>query len=340
MFVIAVVVALIGAVSGIAGTVISVRSQRRVTYLSSSLEEQRAESDARRAYEYEARKRLYEVYEPLRLRLLECTDNAVAEMDRLVGQAGPGRPGFSSAEYQVTAAVYFLLAPLAVSRMIERRLTLVDLSLDKRIYTEFVLAQRICRSVSDEFAAANLHPPLPYTPYVKDWQDKRQQSPQQYRRQGLPLGRLNTALDALHITRPSDVDTLITFGEFEPGFRQLDTANVRSGPGAARDLFAEFDPVTRPVLWRVLIIQAMLYWCYQTVVFGEEMPDLDNLEQAFTASDIHATLKAAFFSRSDHPQAEDLKITTSAAAAYVAERLAPALRRVRLLAAPTTPTGT
>jgi hypothetical protein len=158
MFVIAVVVALIGAVSGIAGTVISVRSQRRVTYLSSSLEEQRAESDARRAYEYEARKRLYEVYEPLRLRLLECTDNAVAEMDRLVGQAGPGRPGFSSAEYQVTAAVYFLLAPLAVSRMIERRLTLVDLSLDKRIYTEFVLAQRICRSVSESPPAAALHP--------------------------------------------------------------------------------------------------------------------------------------------------------------------------------------
>jgi len=34
---------------------------------------------------------------------------------------------------------------LVVARMIERRLTLIDLSLDKRIYTEFVLAQIICR---------------------------------------------------------------------------------------------------------------------------------------------------------------------------------------------------
>jgi hypothetical protein len=340
MFVIALVVALIGAASGIAGTAISVRSQRRITCLSSSLDERRAESDARRAYEYEARKRLYEVYEPLRVRMLDCTDNAIAEIDRLVGQAGPGRPGFSSAEYQLKAAVYYLLAPLVVARMIERRLTLVDLSLDKRIYTEFVLAQVICRSLADEFAAAHLHPTLPYTPYVEGWREKRQECPQRYRRQGLPLGRLNTALDSLHITRPGDIDTLTTFGEFEPNFDKLDVTDLRSGPGAARDLFLEFDPAARPVLWRVLIVQALLYWCYQKVVFGEELPNLNDLNKAFTASEIHATLRSALLSRDDHSEAEDMKITTSASATYVAERLAPALRRIQLLTVPTSQAGT
>jgi len=111
---------------------------------------------------------------------------AVAEIDRLVSQAGPGRPGFSSAEDQLKAAVYYVLAPLVVARMIERRLTLVDLSLDKRIYIEFVLAQIVCRSLSDEFAAAYLYPPLPYSPYVEGWREKRQECPQRYRRQGPP----------------------------------------------------------------------------------------------------------------------------------------------------------
>lgn len=332
MFVVAVVVAVIGAVSGIAGTVISVRSQNRVTRLSSLLAEQRAESDARRAYEYEARKRLYEVYEPLRVRMLDCTDNAVAEIIALIGRPGPGHPGSSSAEYRVKAAAYYLLAPLVVARMIERRLTLVDLSLDKRIYTEFVLAQLICRSLSDEFTVAQLSPQLPYSPYVQGWREKREECPQRFRRQGLPLGRLNTALDFLHITRPGDIDTLTSFGEFEPKFDELDRTDLRTGPGAARDLFLDFDPATRPVLWRVLVTQALLYWCYQKVVFGEELPELADLWQAFIASSIYSKLQAALESRTEHPRTDDLEATTSAAAAYTIERLTPALRRVRLLA--------
>jgi len=138
----------------------------------------RAESDARRSYEYEARKRLYNAYEPLRVRLLDCTDNAVRQIVDLVGRPGPGRPGYSSAEYRLNATIYYLLAPLVVSRMIERRLTLVDLGLDARIHTEFVLAQAICRSLADEFQAAQLDPTLPYTPYVQGWREKRQECPQ------------------------------------------------------------------------------------------------------------------------------------------------------------------
>lgn len=61
LFVTALVVALIGAASGIGGAVIAFRAQLRVARLTASLNEQRAESDARRSYEYEARKRLYSV---------------------------------------------------------------------------------------------------------------------------------------------------------------------------------------------------------------------------------------------------------------------------------------
>lgn len=72
----------------------------------------------------------------------------------------------------------------------------------------------------------------------------------------------------MHVTRSEGVETLTSFGEFEPLLDGLDVDDVRSGMGAARDLFLEFDPATRPVLWRVLVIQVLLYWCYQQTVFG------------------------------------------------------------------------
>ena len=233
--------------------------------------------------------------------------------------------------HRLKATIYYLLAPLVVSRMIERRLTLVDLGLDARIHTEFMLAQAICRSLSDEFRIAQIDPMLPYSPYVQGWREKRQECPQRFRRQGLPLGRLNTALDELLVTRPEGVETLTTFGEFEPLLASLDDDDMRSGPGAARDLFFETDPVTRPVLWRVLVIQVLLYWCFQKVVFGEGLPDPAELEQAFTASEMHARLLVQ--SRPDAAAVESLGTTTSVAVTYISDRLAPGLRRVQLLAA-------
>jgi hypothetical protein len=329
----ALVVALIGAASGISGALIAFRAQMRVARLTAALDEQRAESDARRSYEYEARKRLYSVYEPLRVRLLACTDNAVRQIAEIVQAPGPGRPGYSSAEYRLNATIYYLLAPLAVARMIERRLTLVDLGLDGRIHTEFVLAQAICRSLADEFWAAELAPLLPYTPYVQGWREKRQECPQQFRRQGLPVGRLNTALDMMHVSSTEGEETLAAFGEFEPLLRGLDPGDVRTGPGAARDLFDGFDPVTRPVLWRVLVIQVLLYWCFQTVVFGDGLPGPDELGDAFARSGMYATLLAALQSRPDAAAAENLSTTVKVAVAYFTDRLTPALRRVQALSA-------
>ncbi|HEY6787930.1 MAG TPA: hypothetical protein VI365_11525, partial [Trebonia sp.] len=196
-----------------------------------------------------------------------------------------------------------------------------------------VLAQAICRSLADEFRAAGLDPLLTYSPYVEGWREKRQECPQQFRRQGLPLGRLNTALDMLHVTRPEGEETLTTFGEFEPLLRDLDPDDLRSGCGAARDLFADFDPVTRPVLWRVLVIQVMLYWCFQNVVFGEGLPDPEELRDAFTASSMHARLLDALQSRPDADKAENWNTTVNAAVSYLTDRLTPALQRVQALAA-------
>ncbi len=72
----------------------------------------------------------------------------------------------------------------------------------------------------------------------------------------MPRGRLDNALDALIIN-----DHIISFGKFEEMFNSIQDGDVNSSLGTAKDLFFEFDPNKRPILWRILVTQALLYRC-------------------------------------------------------------------------------
>jgi hypothetical protein len=60
--------------------------------------------------EHEALRRLYNVYEPLRIRMLTCTDNAVRQIIDMAGRPGRGQTTESSPEYRLKATIYFLNA--------------------------------------------------------------------------------------------------------------------------------------------------------------------------------------------------------------------------------------
>ena len=66
------------------------KHQRELEALKSQLEEQKAEKDARREYEYEARKRLYQQYEPLLFQLVELAENG---LNRIYSLARTARQG-------------------------------------------------------------------------------------------------------------------------------------------------------------------------------------------------------------------------------------------------------
>ncbi len=83
----------------------------------------------------------------------------------------------------------------------------------------------------------------------------------------------------------------------------------------------------------MLVIQVLFYWCFQNVVFGEELPDPDKLKDAFAASGMHARLLAAMRSRPDAMEAENLNTTINVAVSFFTDRLTPALQRVQALAA-------
>jgi hypothetical protein len=109
------------------------------------LTEEQAQRQSRRDYEYEARKRLYHECEPLIFEFLESSQNA---FDRIHGLARSARHGnlpswLSRDGYYMASTMYYLLAPVAVYKLMRRRLTVVDLTLDHNIATHYRLAKQL-----------------------------------------------------------------------------------------------------------------------------------------------------------------------------------------------------
>ena len=193
----------------------------------------------------------------LLFQLIEASETALGHIKGIVSRGEPTNGQAFREQYSLKTTAYYLLLPCAVFKMIRKRLTLVDLQVDPMIYTQYILAKSVYLSYTDDFKLAGSEP---YKPYVNDWRKKREENPQVYRRQGFPLGRLDNALDAL-INHEETGDSFISFGEFEEKFDSVMENDVNSSLGTARDVFFEFRPHTRPVLLRILIVQALLYRC-------------------------------------------------------------------------------
>ena len=219
---------------------------------------QRAERDARRSYEYEARKRLYDECEPLLFQLSEFADLSYHRILNMAGAAIAGNLGHDvnwlRDGYYLRSTMYRVLAPAACLLMIQARLTAVDLRLDERIAHQYRLAKLYYRALMADFEMAGMGRTM-YTPNVADWQALRAKEPSRYWRQALVWGWLDRAASSM-LVNVGTRSQIISFGEFDEAVR-----DERSPIGAAfqpvRDLFFEFSPVDRPILWRVLTVLAV-----------------------------------------------------------------------------------
>ena len=261
--------AAVAAISALVSIFLAVYNSRRaqeaqgaVEILKNELAKERSRDNARVEYEYHARQRLYEQYEPVRFQLLEAVETAKCQIETMSEQSldhDLQRLGSTpTGNYWLLGTIYHLLHPAAVFRIAQRRLTLVDLRIDKRINVEYTLAKRAYLILSHDTRMADIAA-LPYTPYVDGWRQKRKLDPSQFRRQGLPLGRLDNAIGTLLVKTGDAGERVATFGEFEAQFSNVSVQDVSGPVGAARDLFSGFHPAMRPVLWRLLIAQFLIY---------------------------------------------------------------------------------
>lgn len=262
--------------------------------VNAQLDEAKAETDARREYAYTARLRLYSECEPLLFEASELAERArrrIASLARSChdGDVKQDGSGWLEAEgYYFQSTTFYLLAPISTYRILQRRLTTFDLSLDPSIRARYELNKLLFRSFTDDFDLASRDPKLSYDPNRADpehddWRMKITEHPAVYRRQGFYLGRLEILADRL-IALDARPQRPKTFGEFLDELEQ-GKRTIHDELPEVSALMKSFHPSTCPVFWRVLVYQSLIY---DALIKIQESPDPDTWEVALNVHDENA----------------------------------------------------
>ena len=225
--------------------------------LEQTLNKQQTEDKARLDYEYEAKKRLYQEYEPLVFQLQELSESALTRIMNLARDAGNGFlvPGgwlSSKNSYYLRSTVYRILTPMALFKLMRARLTLFDLNLNSQFSNQYLLTKILYRTFAKDFTIASLTPELNYKPVLDD------SYPLGSRRQGIVIGIVDNMTENLIEYDENDkIYRIISFGKFDKKLDNENEFSILFGP--AINLFLNFNPGQHSVLWRILIIQAFIY---------------------------------------------------------------------------------
>lgn len=216
------------------------------------------EAAARRAYEYEALKRLYTEVEPL---LFQVESAAAGARDRALNLARAARSGALAGEkswlgeesYYLVSTLHALMRPAIYFRLLERRITSIDLSLDPSKAIVFALLREYERALGADFDLAQQAPALVYDPNAES--ELPIEGAGRFR-QGLVAGRRETAIEALIAREAGEQPRAKSFGELERGLANDPALQPDLLPIIA--ILKNFSPAERPVFWRIVILQAVL----------------------------------------------------------------------------------
>ncbi|MET8149766.1 hypothetical protein ACIBSW_29370 [Actinoplanes sp. NPDC049668] len=225
--------------------------QEHLNRQNAALSESAKEQDARRDYAYDARKRLYEVTEPLFFQLAERAEDLAG---RIVGLARCARQGdlepadgwLSGDGYYLRTTIHRLVAPVAIFHLLQDRMTLVDLRLDEETRIQYWMAKQLAWTITDAYSFAKCEPePLPYKPQ------------EEHPNQGLPSGVLEAAGQSVIVAGGDSPARVMRFGEFDAAFSKNGSA-VNQACLPFLGMLLNFHPRTHPVLWRILVTQSHL----------------------------------------------------------------------------------
>jgi hypothetical protein len=241
---------------------------KKLEQLRNALGEAASERDARRDYEYEARKHLYQVTEPL---LFVLSERAVDLLDRIKGLARTARNGdlepgdgwLTGDGYYIRSTVHRLVSPVAIFNLLQDSLTMVDLDLDRETRRQFELLRLLAWAMTDHYSFAKCDPLIPYNPDADSRKAKRDPA------QGLPSGWVETAGESVIVNQEGGKQRVMRFGEFNESY-SIDDNSVYKNCSPVATLLYDFHPRTHPVLWRCLITQAHICTALTSARHGSE----------------------------------------------------------------------
>lgn len=242
---------------------LQLETETKLKEFEDELQARAALRDARLEYEYEALKDLYRSAEPLLFQLHELCQQMFYRVLSLArsarnGNLDEGKDNWlDGAGYYMKSTIYSLLAPSAAFRLLQRRVTFIDIGLDASIGERYYIARAIYSMLSEHHELAlNFEPKLDYHPNNAQWEALRVAQPEIYWRQGIPGQILDAASEALLAREADGTTRLKTYHEFSLEFD--DDIRTDGVFGVFYDVFLNFHPRSRPVLWRILVVQAHL----------------------------------------------------------------------------------
>ena len=114
-------------------------TSKALARLESELRQKETRADAKLAYEFEARKKLYHECEPLLFQLSDAAERAESRIYGFAREASRGKlepdgkdNWLTSDRYYYFSSCYRLFLPLGSAQLLRRRLTHLDLGLDRK----------------------------------------------------------------------------------------------------------------------------------------------------------------------------------------------------------------
>lgn len=266
------IISLISGVIAVFSVILNFIISRRIENLKYNFQEQLYEKNARRDYEYEARKKLYTEYEPIFFKFAELSESALSRVKSLSrssreGKLDPTKGWLSSDAYYLRSTIYMLFTPLASYRLMREKINLVDLRLDRDVSMQYVLAKLINRIFSSDFEFANQNPQIEYAATNSTMRNELgKENPQKYWRQGLAIGELDQFIETL-IKNENGARKIVDFGEFNDNIDE-ENSTSKKRYDHINYIFSNFRPDKKPILWRMLIAQSAIYYIISKARFS------------------------------------------------------------------------
>jgi hypothetical protein len=285
---------------------------------------------ARRDYEYDANKRLLAQVQPRLFELSERCDEAFLRIFGIAQSEAQGRLDPACAKhrfrsesgYYLPSTIYRLVTPLVLARMLETELGRFDFSLVPTATAMYRLAKVLYRTWNSGESLARTGAAISYEPEAVA-QQRYGYDVAVHSRQHVRLGAIDTVVDLLTGQESDGRPRCIRYGEFQAAYDLMRHEKAErkakcrawSSPNHAAlsrvaNVFSDFSPSTKPVLWRILMTQAVLL---QWIALDFQSKD------SHTSEDVVELVRSRFAAVADE---KSLDAGLAAAQAYLSTHVA------------------
>jgi hypothetical protein len=250
-------------VTGIVSLLLKKRMDAEVERLKADLAHANKVLGARVDYEYEALKRLYSTVEPV---LFAAHIAATSVSSRLLGMVDRIREGYLDPKkskswmkdkYYQRSTAYRLFLPMAHYRSLSRRISQLDLTLSPLLGRKFMVLAIFEDILVAHFDLARIEGhACPYDPYAEVSDKERQAHPEKYAFQGLVRGEVEWLISTM-MSADGAAQAPLEWFKFDRALQDKES-ELSQAYAPVGELFLDFYPATRPIIWRALIAFCLL----------------------------------------------------------------------------------